>query len=99
MIVNRRTMIVKPGCWDGAVASVVAETKRLSFPHPRRILTVNIGPFDRLVFEAEFESLAEYEKFWAEYFASPEGVAFTEKLNSMLVSGGSNEIWTLEEYN
>jgi hypothetical protein len=97
MIANRQTMIVKQGCWDEVVASVVAETCRVSFPHPRRIFTANIGPFDRLVFEAEFENLAEYEKFWAEYLASPEGAAFTEKLNSMLESGGSNEIWTLEE--
>jgi hypothetical protein len=95
MIVNRRTMIVKPGCWDEAVALVVAETKRVSFPHPRRILTENISPFDRLVFEAEFENLAEYEKFWAEYLASPEAASFQEGWDDLVEAGGANEIWSL----
>ncbi|GAG90579.1 unnamed protein product, partial [marine sediment metagenome] len=56
MIVNRQTMIVKRGCWDEAEAMAVAETKRVSFPHPRRLYSSNISPFDRLVFEAEFEN-------------------------------------------
>ena len=98
MIVNRRTFVVKAGCWDEAEALAVAETKRESFPHPQRIYSSNISPFDRLVYEAEFENLAEYEKYLADWFASPEGSAVAEKLNSMLESGGKNEIWTLEEY-
>ena len=97
MIANRQTMIVKQGCWDEAVALVVAETKRVSFPHPRRIFTANIGRYDRLVFEAEFENLAEYEKFWAEWRASPEGAAFLKEWNDLLEAGGTNEIWTLVE--
>jgi hypothetical protein len=60
MIVNRRKFQVKGGCWEEAVALMVAETKGTSFPHPRRIYSSSIGHFDRLVFEAEFESLAEY---------------------------------------
>ena len=97
MIVNRRTFVVKEGCWDEALALTVAETKRVSFPHPRRLYSSNISPFDRLVFEAEFENLAEYVKFWAEWFASPEGAAFMEKWDTLTKSGGTNEIWTLEE--
>jgi hypothetical protein len=97
MIANRRTFIVKPGCWDEAVALAVAETKRVSFPHPERIYTSNIGLFDRLVYEAEFENLAEYEKYWAEWFATPEADAFLKKWNDLLEAGGTNEIWTLEE--
>ena len=98
MIVNRRTFVVKGGCWEEAVAMAVAETKRLSHPHARRIYLSNISPFDTLVFEAEFENLAEYETFWADWFASPEGAAFAEKWDTLVRSGGTNEIWTLEEW-
>ena len=97
MIVNRRTFLVKGGCWDEALALTGAEISRVSFPHARRLYSSNIGPFDQLVFEAEFENLAEYEEFWAEYSASPEGAAFNEKFDTLLKSGGTNEIWTLEE--
>jgi hypothetical protein len=95
MLVNRRTFIVKNGCWDEAVAMAVAEVQRVGFPRATRLYVPKIGPFSTLVFEAEFESLAEYEKFWAEYFASPEGVAFNEKLDTVTESGGTNEIWAL----
>ena len=98
MIVNRRTFQVKGGCWEEAVALMVAETKRVRLPHARRIYSSNIGPFDRLVFEAEFENLADYEEFWAEWSASPEGDAFVEKWETLVKSGGMNEIWTLEEW-
>lgn len=98
MIVNRRTFIVKAGCWDEAEALVVADTKSESFPHPRRIYSSDIGPHDRLVYEAEFENLAEYEKYWAEWFASHESVAFVKKFNDLLEAGGTNEIWTLVEW-
>jgi hypothetical protein len=97
MIVNRQTMIVKPGCSDEAEALAVAETKRVSFPHARRLYSSNLSPFDRLVFEAEFENLAEHEKFWAEWRASPETAAFLKKFNDLLEAGGTNEIWTLVE--
>ena len=98
MIVNRQTMIVKPGRLDEAEALAVAETKRVSFPHSRRLYSSNISPYDRLVFEAEFENLAEYEKFWAEWRASPETAAFQEKFNDLLEAGGTNEIWTLVDW-
>jgi hypothetical protein len=76
----------------------VLKTKRLHriSRYARRLYFSNIGPFDRLALEVEFENLAQYEEYWAEYFASPEGVAFNEKLNTLLESGGTNEIWTLE---
>lgn len=97
MIVNRRTFVVKSGCWDEAEALAVAETNRVSFPHLRRLYSSNISPFDRLVFEAEFENLAEYEKFWAEWFAAPESAVFLKKWDDLLEAGGTNEIWTLVE--
>jgi hypothetical protein len=95
MLVNRRTFIVKNGCWEEAVAMGVAEVQRIGLPRASRLYVSEIGPFSSLVGEFEFESLAEYEAFWAEYFASPEGVAFNEKWGTVTESGGTNEIWRL----
>ena len=95
MLVNRRTFMVKNGHWDEAVAMGVAEVQRVGLPHASRVYAPEIGPFSTLVLEADFESLAEYEEFWAEYFASPEAVEFNEKWDTVTESGGTNEIWRL----
>ena len=97
MLVNRRTFIVKRGCMEEALALLKAEKERVSHPHAGRIYTPSIGPFGVLVNEVEFESLEEYERFWAEWSASPEGAAFMEKWYDLTETGGTNEIWTLVE--
>lgn len=97
MIVNRRTFRVKWGRVEEAVALMKAEGKRVGFPHALRLYTNYTGPFSTIAFEAEFENLEEYERWWAEYFASPEGAAFNGKFLALLEAGGTNEIWNLEE--
>jgi hypothetical protein len=97
MIVNRRTFAMKRGCMEEVVALVKADWERNSWPHARRLYTPNIAPFGVMVVELEFENLAEYEKSWAEWFASPEGVAFMEKWVTLTRSSGTNEIWNLVE--
>lgn len=97
MIVNRRTFTVKWGRMEEVVALIKAEIKRVDFPHAWRIYTPGIGAFSVLAIEGEYENLEEYERFWAEYSSSPEGVEANEKLATMLVEGGANEIWTLVE--
>jgi hypothetical protein len=95
MLVNRRTFLVRRGCFDEAVAMMVAEVQRVGIPHACRLYVPEIGPFSTVVLEVEFESLAEYEEFWAEYFASAEGVAFNEKWGEVTESAGTNEVWEL----
>ncbi len=70
MIVNRRTWLVKRGCMEEAIAVTEANMERITFPHASRGYASNIGPTSRVVLEAEFENLAEYEAFWAGFFAS-----------------------------
>ena len=95
MLVNRRTFVVKRGHMKEAVALAVAERDRTGTAS--RIYISSIGPFDILAFEDEGENLEEYEKDWAEYFASPEAAQFLEKWYEVTETGGTNEIWRLVE--
>jgi hypothetical protein len=78
-----------------AVALQVAERERTGIAS--RIYISSIGPFDILAVELEGENLEEYEKGWAEYFASPEAAQFLEKWYKVTETGGTNEIWNLVE--
>jgi hypothetical protein len=78
-----------------AVALQVAERERTGIAS--RIYISSIGPFDILAVELEGENLEEYEKGWAEYFASPEATQFLEKWYEVTETGGTNEIWRLVE--
>jgi hypothetical protein len=95
MLVNRRTFVVKRGHMDEVVALIQAEMKRTN--DKSRIYVSETGSFDTIAGEWEFESLAEYEKGWAEYFATPEATTFLQKWNELTETGGTNEIWTLVE--
>ena len=92
MYVNRRTFIVKGRKMDEAVALFKDLVK--DFPHPVRLYVTETGPFDILVWEGEYENLAEYERLTKEYIEriTPE---WWEKWDSVTENGGSNEIWRL----
>ena len=96
MIVNRRTFSIKRPRMQETVDLLRAQRKESSHPHATRIYTSNIAPFDILAFEIEFESLAGYEKFWADFSARPETAEFMSKWYELTEGGGANEIWTLE---
>ena len=95
MLVNRRTFVVKRGCMEELVALLVADREQTGIAY--RLYTPDIGPFDVIAIEVEFENLEAYEKGWAEWFARPENAAFMEKWYALTESGGNNEIWTLVE--
>ena len=97
MITNRRTFIVKRGRLQEAAALIKAEAERVDIANPQRVYVPEIAPFDVLVYEADYESLAEYEQVWAEWLASPEAAAFLEQWDAITETGGTNEIWTLVE--
>ena len=96
MLVNRRTFVTKPGCMEKVVALLVAERERPDVL-PYRIYASDIGPFDTVAIELEFETLEEYVKSWAKWGEGPESAAFMEKWYDLTESGGNNEIWTLVE--
>jgi hypothetical protein len=98
MIVNRRTFIVKPGKMDQLLALVNAAKEQFgTSAQAWRTYAPEIGPFDVVTIEWEYESLEEYERDWAEWGATPGSAAFMEKWNELTESGGSNEIWRLVE--
>ena len=97
MIVNRRTFSIKRPRMQETVDWLRARWKEFNHPHAIRVYTPNIASFDILTFEIEFESLAGYEKFWADFSARPETAEFMSKWYELTEGGGTNEIWTLEE--
>ena len=97
MIVNRRTFIVKRGCQQKIVDLIREATPKFPHPHPRRLYTPRIAPFDTIAIEIEFEDLEGYEKYWTEWGAWAETTGFMEKWFELTESGGSNEVWTMEE--
>jgi len=95
MIVSRMTFVSKRGCMDDLVALMKADDERSDIPITR-IYTPSIAPFDFVAAEWEFESLADYEKFWTGWFARPETADFMEKWYKLTENGGTSEIWNLE---
>jgi hypothetical protein len=95
MIIQRNTSLIIPGCLDDAVAAVKAEIERV---HANaRVLTAVFGPFDQMVFEIRFENIAEHEKFWEDWFALPTTAQFYEQWPRLYRSGGTNEIWEIQQ--
>jgi hypothetical protein len=96
MFVNRRTFYVKKGCMD-AVIQLVKDERARFVDHPEynkmKFFRASFGPFDQLIVDAEFEGMDGYQKFWGEYFASPEARQFFEKWDQMTEIGGTNELW------
>ena len=93
MIVNRRTFVARRGRLKEAVALNQAEMERTD--STARLYVSETGSFDTIAMEFEFENLKEYEKSWAEYFASPEAAPFLEEWTEITETGGTNEIWRL----
>ena len=98
MIVNRRTFNVKKGRIREAVELLKTPLDFLdSKPLTMRIYISNIGTFDQVAFEQEFENLTEYEKSVSAFAAAPGTPALMEKWLDVTLEGGTNEIWILDD--
>ena len=96
MLVNRRTFLVKPGKMEevkGLIVDYAHERGLLSSGSDQRLSTALVGPLDVLVLESDHENLAAFEQFWTEAFDHPGAEAFFQKWNTLIESGGTNEIW------
>ena len=96
MLVNRRTFIVKGDRRRELVDLMKAEQEGLDLPIVFRVYTPVFGPFNTVCAEWEWESLDQYNKFWADWYARPETAAFMKKWSALIELGGKNELWTLE---
>ncbi|MFN8491777.1 MAG: hypothetical protein U0350_29525 [Caldilineaceae bacterium] len=101
MFVDRRTFTVKAGRMEEALALSNAEHVRSRQRHgvtgTFRSLVGLVADFDTLVFESEWNSLAEWEKFWQDWGASPEAAAFLQKWGEVAESGTTHQLWTVVE--
>jgi hypothetical protein len=96
MFVNRRTFVVKKGKMDEALARF----RTREGPDQSRVVriyTSEVGAFNTIAFEAEFESPQEFESFFARLPDLPELAEAQAKLAGLTVPGGSNEVWRLVE--
>jgi hypothetical protein len=96
MLINRRTFSTRLGRWQDAVAVLKSGASHLDWVPPARVLTSHFGTFDRVELELEFESLAEYEKFWAAFDAAPETATVMAQWIETIEPGGTNEIWEIQ---
>jgi hypothetical protein len=94
MFINRITYNIKPGAIEEVVKLSKAEIERTE--SKATVYTAYFGPNDVVVFDFKFESLEANRKFWNDWFASPESDEFMKKFNTLLESGGSNELWNVE---
>lgn len=95
MILVRNVFQAKPGK-GGELAKSMLEASAGGAPSRWRVLTdLTSGPFDTVVLETEFESLAEWEQARMRMFSDP---AFIEgsQLYGELVQSGHAELYTIE---
>lgn len=95
MIVNRRTFNLKPDRVEDALA--LAKATQPAFGHNSRYYVPLVAAWHVLVWEAEFQSLAEYDGAMAEYWTRPEAAEELKKWRECFAGGGANELWELVE--
>ena len=101
MIVEKNTVVVKQGGMDEAVTEVKSLLEAGGFPHAFRIYVPHTGPQGVIVVETEYESLAEFEKYWKDFFASPEADAWRKERHPLHYKHShfrsKTEFWRLVE--
>ena len=93
MIVQRMTVRVKKGHMQDALNLLKEYRKQEGYEY--RLYESDLGTFDQISLEFEFDNFAARENFWAEWRNAPTTPAFFEKWLEFIKTGGTNEIWTL----
>ena len=93
MLVQRWEHKVKPGHVQEAVALTKEALALPNAPQYKRVYTSRIGESNRLAVEWEWESLADYEKAWPAFFATPGWAAFAKKWDAIR-DESKEEFWT-----
>lgn len=96
MIVERWTFLVKLGCQEAVVKMLKEEIEgNTVFTHSYRIYTPDIGPYDVVVVEWEYEDLQEMQASWDAWYAKSSTPEVGAKWNELTRPGGHREIWGL----
>ena len=99
MIVNRRVYDIKPGRRGEAVEllrELETMLREAGFTGAFRIYVGSIGKVNQVAMEAEYESLAAYEKTLAGFGAMPTLSTWGKKWNEIR-TGGIIEIWAVPD--
>ena len=99
MLVVRHIIHIKDGCQEKLVEALKAHTKAPfpSPPHEWRIYTWGeASPWGILIWEQEFESMAEKDAYSQEFQGTPGARELIESTGGFVESRGSaTEIWTV----
>lgn len=95
MQVVRWTMKAKVGCKRELVA-LLKEAAATIPDKTVRIYTYRHGPLDSVVWEIEDENMAEHERAFREWAATPFASSFFERLNPLQGPGAIEELLHLE---
>ena len=97
MLVVRITWIVKPAKVNEFSDLVKEVRDQIDRPNAIRIYKSNIGPSNKVTFEMEFESLAEYESWFKDWQTTPEAQVFSNRGQPIRESVAIFEILDLVE--
>ena len=93
MRVQRNEWEIKPGRMPEARALLKEWAGLPKAPEFKRVYESAYMQFNVLAFEMEWESMAEEEKAWAAFFATPQFAALWKKWSELVVVG-RQEIWS-----
>lgn len=100
MFIDRRVIKFKPGRMQEVLAIVKANHLRTLQHHSNykaRYMVELVAGSDQFVFESEWNSLAEWEKFWPEWGEHPESGPFLQKIAELMDGGDEHQLWTIVE--
>ena len=95
MIVNRRIFNFIPGNEEKIIENLKKVGAEFRWPGNVRVYTTYTGTFNTLVFEFEFESMAEYEAAWDAWANSKTADWFGSFWQGVELPGGSNELYRM----
>jgi hypothetical protein len=95
MFAHRLTFRVKTGHVSEVVEMIKSEIAKGG--PPSRVYQSYISPSNLVIEDLEFESLAELQAHWAEWFAKPETAAFLERWDELVEGTVTNEVWQIVE--
>jgi hypothetical protein len=87
---------VKPGKVE-QVAEMLKQVLHDTDQPIKRVYVPKISPLNRVVFEQEYENLAEWERLRDEWSASEYAAEFMPKWYEVVEGGGTEEVWELVE--
>ena len=98
MFVMRMIEQVKKGCTNELFEFFESWSEYAPVPpHGWRIYQpTQFSPWDVVVMEAEFESLAEHETWWEKFWASPGAANWMERRRELTERGGHGELWRVK---